>query len=335
MAVKTLAKVTLLVVALGLAGVACGRVSLDAGSGGGAGTAACMGLAEATCNGTQGCSAQVCSGCYDPRPYFVRCYRAGDSPPMCIDLECPVLPSCSTLDETTCKARPDCFAQECPSCFGNTTVSCYPAGVSPLSCVPPPCPYIPMCSMLDDATCSATPGCTSVRCPDCKGGQVYAGCAGPADRIGCGPCPPTCTSLDESACTLRVDCRAGYCNWCQQRMFVGCGDPGTAFGCPTGGPTCPAAVPCAAVTDQLSCDARSDCHSVFVDNSAVCDCATAGCCMHFTRCADGGKAACKGPTGSGVVFCMVAPPGCDGHAYVTSYTDNCYEGCVRQTECAP
>jgi hypothetical protein len=84
---------------------------------------------------------------------------------------------------------------------------------------------------------------------------------------------------------------------------------------------------CSQVTTQTECDARSDCHSVFVD-SGTCGCASAGCCAHFNRCVVGGKAYC-----SGQASCTTATPFCEA-PYVVSYTNNCFEGCVRQTECA-
>jgi hypothetical protein len=54
-----------------------------------------------------------------------------------------------------------------------------------------------------------------------------------------------------------------------------------------------------------------------------------GCCMKFSRCADG-AANCKG----GNIACTIATPHCEA-PYVLSYTQSCYEGCVRATECAP
>jgi hypothetical protein len=86
---------------------------------------------------------------------------------------------------------------------------------------------------------------------------------------------------------------------------------------------------CSQVTTQAECDGRSDCHSVFVD-PGTCGCAAAGCCARFNRCADGGKANCNLPTG---LICAIATPFCEA-PYVHSYTTNCYEGCVRQNECA-
>jgi hypothetical protein len=124
-------------------------------------------------------------------------------------------------------------------------------------------------------------------------------------------------------------CPAGQ-TWCP-----GCaayGIPGSCGQVCTGAP-CPvpdsgtASGSCGQVTTQAACDSRSDCHSVFVD-PGTCGCAGAGCCAHFNRCADGGRANCSGPVG-----CTIATPFCEA-PYVVSYANNCFEGCVRQSECA-
>ena len=87
------------------------------------------------------------------------------------------------------------------------------------------------------------------------------------------------------------------------------------------------ATTCGQVTTQAECDSRSDCHSVFVD-PGTCGCASPGCCAHFNICANGGRANCTGP-----VLCLAPQPFCE-LPYVLSYTAVCYEGCVRQSECA-
>jgi hypothetical protein len=88
-------------------------------------------------------------------------------------------------------------------------------------------------------------------------------------------------------------------------------------------------VTCGDVTTQAACDARSDCHSVFVDPRG-CACAALGCCARFSRCADGDRAFCI----AGPIACDQVAPYCEG-PYVVSYTQSCYEGCVRATECVP
>jgi hypothetical protein len=254
------------------------------------------------------------------------------------------LPPCGTiLDENACKARLDCHAGHCGNCSGGQlfNVCLGPMEVAP--CPEYQCPVVPAsCAGLDESTCKLRTDCHPGYCGSCPGPPVFNVCLALTQvalcpALACVGVPAPCTGLDEMACTTRSDCQAEYCNGCQGRAFVGCAAPGTTFACPPEGPACPA-VPCASVTDQLSCDARSDCHSVFVDNGA-CDCATLGCCVGFSRCADGFKAKCgsTGPT------CGAPPPLCGEAypAYVVSYVPigpglpNCYEGCVRSSECAP
>jgi hypothetical protein len=85
---------------------------------------------------------------------------------------------------------------------------------------------------------------------------------------------------------------------------------------------------CSSLTLLADCQARSDCHAVYLDQ-ITCGCASVGCCIHFNRCADGGKAVCTAPATFG---CTIAAISCVG-AYVNSYTTNCYEGCVLPSEC--
>ena len=56
----------------------------------------------------------------------------------------------------------------------------------------------------------------------------------------------------------------------------------------------------------------------------------AGCCAHFSRCADGAHAVCK----TNGINCTISQPYCEG-SYVVGYSSGCYEGCVRMTACAP
>jgi hypothetical protein len=121
--------------------------------------------------------------------------------------------------------------------------------------------------------------------------------------------------------------------WCP-----GC-TPGTGTCSPGGCPgiACPpldagfvdASGPCSSETTAAACDARAACHSVFFDPQ-TCRCAALGCCAHFSACADGPQAVCK----SAAILCNSAPPHCEGQ-YVIAYSNGCYEGCVRMTECAP
>jgi hypothetical protein len=291
--------------------VGCGRVPLDLSATGSAGTGANAGKggsagAAGNSGGTNGAAGNGAAG------------AAG------------LAPCDGILDETTCKARPDCRAQECMTC-GSPAFTCYGSDETPPACMIAPCPPTSGCLGTDAMTCAAQPGCTPVTCDDCKGGKFFAGCADPGERIGCAPCPtpPACSSLDVVACGARSDCHPGYCPNCMGgQTFQGCLGPNEAVACEDG---CPA--PACGTLGEMACDVRADCHSVFADQG-ICGCKSVGCCIGFARCADGAKAACNGPTGSAGVLCTVAPPGCGG-AFVTSYTATCYEGCVQPTECGP
>jgi hypothetical protein len=102
---------------------------------------------------------------------------------------------------------------------------------------------------------------------------------------------------------------------------------GGATGLDGGTPDAPLAK-CSDVTTQAECDARSDCHSVFVD-PGTCGCAASGCCARFQNCADGDMADCGGPAA-----CTMATPHCES-PYVVAYRGSCFEGCVKESDCAP
>jgi hypothetical protein len=139
-------------------------------------------------------------------------------------------------------------------------------------------------------------------------------------------CPPSCSAYTETQCKQFANCRADYCPTCQQTTsYMGCSNAGDPVK-PCPGIPCPTA--CATVTTLAQCEARTDCHSVFVD-PGTCGCGSPGCCEHFSRCVDGDKAKC-----SGSPVCTIATPFCEG-TFVVSYTGSCYEGCVQQKDCAP
>ena len=198
-------------------------------------------------------------------------------------------------------------------------------------------------------------------CPVCPPLHSDAGCTGSAcsNDGGTGGAGKTCGGVAGANCAAGEFCDllAGSCNvsdatgTCVANVGVGCttiyqpacGCNGHTYpsdcdrqvagvskksdgACPTGDA---GATTCGQVTTQAECDSRSDCHSVFMDMS-ICDCSAIGCCENFIRCADGGRANCSPPAGFG---CAIAQPACGG-AYVTSYTSNCYEGCVLASECA-
>jgi len=190
------------------------------------------------------------------------------------------------------------------------------------------------CKGLEEAFCQLRSDCAVGRCTAvCGGTPQFAGCYDPVRDTppGCVglaiPCPSPCSSLtDEASCTARSDCRANRCPNCNGgTTFTGCvpAASGGALICPA--VACPIA--CSAMTTKDTCDARPDCHSVFAD-LGVCDCVAPGCCLGFSRCADG-RAICSPPA----VTCKIVQPVC-GSQYVLSYTSNCYEGCVEPAACA-
>jgi hypothetical protein len=191
------------------------------------------------------------------------------------------------------------------------------------------------CPQLNEAECRARTDCAVSDCwVGCGPGTAFSQCYDPSSEPppSCPDsgvfCPPPCSALtDEASCTARSDCRANRCANCNGgSSFSACVPVTTsAIICPA--IACPAA--CSIMTTQESCDARPDCHSVFVD-FGTCDCAAAGCCAHFSRCADG-KAVCTPPP---ALTCTIATPSCEAPAYVVSYTAGCYEGCVPAAACA-
>jgi hypothetical protein len=239
--------------------------------------------------------------------------------------------SCDTLDEMTCTTRRDCTSQFCSVCPNQSTFAgCTALGAPPVACPAEACVQ-PSCGTLAEASCKARSDCSAQYCPDCMGGQTFTGCAVQGSGGACPPScpqPPGCDTLDEAVCKTRSDCHPGYCANCSgAQVFTLCVGPNEAVACP--GYACPAPASCASVADEATCDARSDCHSVFID-PGTCGCAAVGCCAHFVRCADGAKTSC-----TGTPVCQTMTPFCDAPAFVVSYTASCYEGCVRPSECGP
>jgi hypothetical protein len=189
------------------------------------------------------------------------------------------------------------------------------------------------CKGLDEAHCAARPGCARGSCPICIGGaSAFAGCYDPALEGG-PPCPAIacapCAGLDQLTCAARTDCQVNTCLGCAGPVFTHCAQPGDpSLPCPAY--ACPAPPPCSQVTTLDACEARSDCHSVFVD-PGICDCIAVGCCAHFSACADGDRARCAAPA---TLACKAPTPFCESPAYVVAYTNVCYEGCVQSKDCA-
>lgn len=192
----------------------------------------------------------------------------------------------------------------------------------------------PVCRGLDESACRARAGCAVGTCSLCGGTPTFAACYDPArDQAPiCAAltiaCPAPCSILDEASCRQRTDCVARSCPNCNGGSdFLGCSTLTDAI-LPCPGVACP--VPCGQVTTKDACEARPDCHSVFVDPHS-CACLALGCCAQFSRCADGDLATCKPPAG---IACDAAVPYCES-PYVVSYTSACYEGCVQAKDCMP
>jgi hypothetical protein len=182
------------------------------------------------------------------------------------------------------------------------------------------------CDGLAPAACAAA-GCYAAYCPGCDAGRTYQGCFPDARSAGACPlydCAPACEGLDERSCASRPECVYDGCPDCDGKIiYAQC----RARVAPP--PPCPAiacAPRCQDELDEAACSARPDCHPVFDDRSALCDCAAPGCCVTYARCAPG-KPDCKGPA-----LCRAAPPACGGR-FVVAYENACYEGCVLAEDC--
>ena len=312
----------------GASGSAGGAGSVGgAGEGGASGTGpSCFALGDAaSCKARNDCEPYLCPDCNGGQT-FLACGVLGKGAPV----ECgPCPPSCTGLDQATCTATPGCSAQSCSTCIAGETryAACYRSDVSPPPCIEAGCPAPVVCSGLDETSCVARSDCRAAYCPACGAGTGFAGCLTPTEALPQCPattCPAPCDSFEETQCA-KNGCTPLYCPTCSGgQVYEACNGPRDAAGC---GSEC--VTSCTDLTVQGQCDARTDCHSVFVSN-AVADCVVNGGCTFFTHCADGGKASC-----TGTAACQITAPYCDGTAFVVSYAASCYEGCVRPSECGP
>lgn len=167
-----------------------------------------------------------------------------------------------------------------------------------------------------------------------EGGGTSAGAAGTA-TAGTGGAAPLCPSDCTRGTT--AGCSAGQVMWTcgnehdyQALIDGGCTDLASGlprYCCP---PEFYAECACAEATTLEACEARPDCHSVFIDpGPETCRCSEVGCCARFSHCATGPLANCAGP-----VTCASPTPYCDEPAYVLAYADGCFEGCVVPEDCA-
>ena len=166
-------------------------------------------------------------------------------------------PVCAGLDEATCAATPGCQPQSCQVCSGAPTYAGCTTPGAPVACPGEACITTGPCGTLDEASCKTRIDCSVLSCPDCMGGQNFAGGTAP-DGVGagCGPCPPACNGLDEIKCAATPGCTAAHCPACMGGQgFAGCLSPNEPL------PECPLA--CLGATcdtlDETSCKTRSDC----------------------------------------------------------------------------
>jgi hypothetical protein len=145
-----------------------------------------------------------------------------------------------------------------------------------------------------------------------SGSSLDAGVC-PAGQTWCPGCSPSSGSCG-SVCPGLV---------CPVPVDSGCADAS----CRLDATTVDAPPACSQLASQTDCEARSDCHAVFID-PGNCACSAAGCCARYDHCSTGV------PYCNGSVSCKTTTPHCEG-AYVVSYSSGCYEGCVRQTACGP
>jgi len=158
----------------------------------------------------------------------------------------------------------------------------------------------------------------------------------PATRPALGTaCNGALTCNYNDTCRCNVCCYSGYGCMNGSIAFLGYNDGCNQIICDAGigdgGGADGAIAACSSVTTLAECDARADCHPVFIDPND-CSCAPIGCCARFSRCEKGATASCTPPT---QFSCTIAQPYCPSPAYVLSYTDGCFEGCVRPVDCAP
>jgi len=164
----------------------------------------------------------------------------------------------------------------------------------------------------------------------CANGE-FVGCLEPGSHFDpCSTAQNDCSSAQDTAtCDALAGCTTQTCP-------VGCTSATTFASCaPTGAqpPQCPDPppchpMPCDDITDAQTCESRSDCHSLYQQNS-TCACAGTFCCGGaFSSCATG-PTNCFGPDGA------LGPPAvCGGTTYVSSYSpQGQVDGCTLASEC--
>jgi hypothetical protein len=252
MAMKASARIAVLAwVALGVFASACGGRSpiepADGGSVGGMGGSSTDGqggtAGPAGAGGTGGSAVDCgpnghpvyCLDCEGNR-VFNRCDDIGVLSG-CLTPVCPTPSQCNTLDETTCKTRPDCTAQYCHVCPNQSTFAgCTAAEAPPVQCPAEACIEAD-CGSLNEASCMARSDCQVYACSAGCGGEPFIGCGTPGGVNACPPTPgcssPPCSALNETTCKARSDCQPNYCSACGgAQTFAGCSAPGGETACP-------------------------------------------------------------------------------------------------------
>jgi hypothetical protein len=138
---------------------------------------------------------------------------------------------------------------------------------------------VTVCRGLDEATCTATVGCTAGICPTCYGHTRVEACYRPAVEAApvciALPCalPSACGELDETSCSGRTDCQTLFCPDCKGgRTFTSCAVQGSGGTCP---PSCPQPPSCTGL-DEKSCTATPGCSAQ--------NCSTCGLPPVFSAC---------------------------------------------------
>lgn len=185
------------------------------------------------------------------------------------------------------------------------------------------------CDRLEEAQCGQATECQPLYCPTCDVQNEFFGCHDSQEVLSCPDliCPGgACEDIgSQASCDAEPGCGWSGCYDCDGNPIVeSCSDESSPLACPP--------IDCPAECETLGeneCVANPECHAVFNgDQAELCDCDAPGCCVVFERCAEGAYADCSFRE----VVCNRLPPTCDG-PYVTSYTENCYEGCALIKEC--
>ena len=179
----------------------------------------CHDLDQASCTADSSCQVANCPDCNGGTSYN-GCYDIGAK--VACALDCIAPPTCASENEGTCDADPNCGAIICDGC-GNQHdfVGCFDQNSPPpIHCDLRQCAQ--SCEALGPTSCAATSGCTTVNC-ECNDRTVFAGCytlGNPQPSCPSECQPPSCASLDQTACVGRIDCFAVY----HQGAFVECTD---------------------------------------------------------------------------------------------------------------